>query len=348
MNTSVRNPGVPEAEVTPEELEAVFSARAGGVDGGDVDLREGLSYLGARGLIGHRDPLVQSDVLREVSASCMASAFSLWAQVMVVRYLEHPGSEFLADLSGELRQATLAGSTAMAGAFQDADGFRELETRYLREGSDVVITGSVRWASNLFEDGFVMVLAARGEDGSRIVVAVPSGTPGLEVRPARDLLALGSTASGSVYLDEVRVGPEWIVSVRFEEFVESVRPEFLAYQCAFCLGLADASLSVSADRLGHSYDGFADEHALLLARSEAVSSAQRAVLVPGLTKRELVETRLEAAAVAHDAVTLESKLVGGAGYVSHSPTARRLREAAFLPIQSPTEGHLRWQLAASA
>jgi hypothetical protein len=36
--------------------------------------------------------------------------------------------------------------------------------------------------------------------------------------------------------------------------------------------------------------------------------------------------------------------VGGRGYAMSSPTARRAREAAFLPVQSPTEGHLRWVL----
>ena len=37
--------------------------------------------------------------------------------------------------------------------------------------------------------------------------------------------------------------------------------------------------------------------------------------------------------------------MGGAGYVAKSPTARRLREASFLPVQSPTEGHLRYELS---
>ena len=31
--------------------------------------------------------------------------------------------------------------------------------------------------------------------------------------------------------------------------------------------------------------------------------------------------------------------------MAESPMARRLREATFLPVQSPTEGHLRYELS---
>ena len=42
---------------------------------------------------------------------------------------------------------------------------------------------------------------------------------------------------------------------------------------------------------------------------------------------------------------LSCRLLEAAGYVASSPTARRLREASFLPVQSPTEGHLRFELS---
>jgi hypothetical protein len=44
------------------------------------------------------------------------------------------------------------------------------------------------------------------------------------------------------------------------------------------------------------------------------------------------------------ATRLESTVVGGAGYAVGSPANRRFREAAFLPVQSPSEGQLRWEL----
>ena len=60
--------------------------------------------------------------------------------------------------------------------------------------------------------------------------------------------------------------------------------------------------------------------------------------------RELFSLRLDAALLTGRATRIEGKVVGGRGYAMSSPTARRAREAAFLPVQSPTEGHLRWVL----
>jgi hypothetical protein len=63
---------------------------------------------------------------------------------------------------------------------------------------------------------------------------------------------------------------------------------------------------------------------------------------------ELVRLRFDSACLTTAAVALEAKAAGGRGYVSTSATARRLREAAFLPIQAPTEAQLRWELSRSA
>ena len=52
---------------------------------------------------------------------------------------------------------------------------------------------------------------------------------------------------------------------------------------------------------------------------------------------DLLRLRLDAMSTAVRAVQLELSALGGRGYLADSPTARRLREAAFLPVQSPTE-----------
>jgi alkylation response protein AidB-like acyl-CoA dehydrogenase len=63
------------------------------------------------------------------------------------------------------------------------------------------------------------------------------------------------------------------------------------------------------------------------------------------TRAELLAMRLAAAEVATGAATLEAKTAGGKGYASSSGASRRYREAAFIPVQSPSESQLRWELA---
>jgi len=47
-------------------------------------------------------------------------------------------------------------------------------------------------------------------------------------------------------------------------------------------------------------------------------------------------------------VATEAKVLGGRGFLATSGTARRLREVAFLPIQSPTEAQLLTELSRGA
>lgn len=343
--TTVLRSGLP-ADLS-EEIASRFARRAADVDAGGADIFEGLRYLAQHDLVGGVDLPTQAAAVRTVSSGCMASAFALWAQVMVVNYLDRSSSPQLVPCAERIRRAVLAGSTAMAGAFQDADGYRPLGTTYRRDGHVVVLDGVIRWASNLRADGFVMVLAARGEDGGRLVVAVPSEAEGLVIRPQPELLALGGTASSSVELSGVRVAPEWILTEDLGTFVDAVRPAFLLLQSAFCLGIADAALLSITDRIGGAFDGYRVQRRELLARRAELDERHERLLTTDPTARSLVEIRLDTAALAQDAVSLEMRVVGGAGYVATSPTARRLREAAFLPVQSPTEGHLRWKLAAS-
>ena len=54
-----------------------------------------------------------------------------------------------------------------------------------------------------------------------------------------------------------------------------------------------------------------------------------------------LRARKELAELAVAAVWLELEAAGGAGYLSESETARRLREAAFFPVQSPSLVQLR-------
>lgn len=342
MATALRSGLAPDVS---EELTSRFAERAGDVDSGRVDIFEGLRFLAGLGLVGDVDLPTQAAVVRAVSRGCMASAFALWAQAMVVDYLGRSQSSELLTRAERMRRGALAGSTAMAGAFQDADGYRPLGTRFRREGRDVVLDGSIRWASNLHEDGFVMVLGARDADGHRIVVAVPSDADGLVVHPQPELLALGGTASSSLELSGVRVAPEWILTEGFDTFVDAVRPAFLLLQSAFCLGLADAALRSTSERLDGAFEGYRTQRLDLLVRRAELDERHELLLTGDPAPRSLVEIRLDAASLAQDAVALETRVVGGAGYVATSPTARRLREAAFLPIQSPTEGHLRWKLA---
>ena len=94
---------------------------------------------------------------------------------------------------------------------------------------------------------------------------------------------------------------------------------------------------------------FVDEHATLAGDHASVRTRlyEFAGHVEEAPIGELIRLRLDASHVAVASTRREATLRGGAGYAIGHPTNRRFCETAFLPIQSPSEGQLRWELAQS-
>lgn len=349
----VRGPA-PGAPAVLEPLREEFFRNAAQVDCGERDTRPGLRLLGehdvlALGAPGNRDGHLPEAVrlIEEIAASCMSSAFSLWAQRMVIEFLELAAHSAAArEVLPGLRSGELVGCTAMASALRDVSGIEEVPVRARRVDGGLVLDGPIRWASNLFP-GAVVVLPVHlgGED--RAVVCLRTTDAGVRVHDAPTLMALGATASCAVTLSGVRVPSGNVLTEDLPGFVQRFRPTFLLLQTALCSGLAGQSLRGVTPRLGGLNAVFADDAAALEARHASVRGRLLTYAAAPSTASvaELLRLRLDGAHVAGEATRLEVTVCGGAGYLAGSPANRRLREAAFLPVQSPTEGQLRWELS---
>lgn len=224
------------------------------------------------------------------------------------------------------------------------------------------VSGHIAWASNV-GPGTVVVFPARveresggdsdgspggatggaqgGDSGKRIILATVVGEPGLTTKPVADLLALGATRSASLLFDQHHVPTERVVAYSLEA-AKALRTPHLLLQSAFCLGLAGRSLREAAGQLSAAPEVLADHnvrlreaHRVLRARfHQAVNDPQNAAPV------EVTLVRYEAARLAGTAARHEAALVGGRGYVTTHATNRRMREACFLPVQSPSEVQL--------
>jgi alkylation response protein AidB-like acyl-CoA dehydrogenase len=83
----------------------------------------------------------------------------------------------------------------------------------------------------------------------------------------------------------------------------------------------------------------------LAAAEEALATLAAAVGgAKSPTKKELLSLRLAAAELSGASADLEIRTAGGKGYASRTSASRRYREAAFIPVQSPSEAQLRWEL----
>jgi alkylation response protein AidB-like acyl-CoA dehydrogenase len=326
------------------DLRSLFADRAAAVDTGAEDVRAGLRALGERGLLDGGLP-DRVDLVRTVAGGCLASAFAIWSQSMVLEYLgAAPPS---ADLpTGDLRSGRVTGATALAPAIADLAGRAEVPVVARADGEGWRLDGPIRWASNLFDDA-VVVTPARTEDGGRLVAMFRLDAPGVDRAASAELLALGGTGTGGLELRGVAA--DAVLSRDLRAFMSVCRPAMLLMQSALAVGLAEAAVAASGGGLTGVNAVLTGDHAALAERLTDVTGRLRAhAEAPvGLTPPRLAGLRLDAMRLAADAVRLETVVAGGGGYRAASATSRRVREAAFLPVQAPTEGHLRAELAAS-
>ena len=327
-------------------VRARAAERARATDEADTTPFETLRELGQRGLLdlglGGGDLRGQAAVVFDLAAECTATAFSLWGHRSGLEYLDAVG----APVASELRTGDVPLCSAMAPAFKAAAGIGEIPVTLTRRGDHLVLDGTVPWASNLYPDAVVILPVVR-EDGHTAIVRTRVAAHGVSVRPLENLMALNATASGILRLEGVEIDAEQdVLTEDVPGFLATVRGPFLLLQTSFCLGLSAAALTSARENLGGVGEMFREDLEDAVAKQQRLrADLVRLAREPrAAAPRELLQLRLDAALLTGEATRLEAKIVGGRGYALSSPTARRAREAAFLPVQSPTEGHLRWEL----
>ena len=326
------------------------AAGAEDVDAGRADVRGALRRLGGVGVFGTDDDdptdalLATVRMLRRLASVSLATAFSAWSQRMVLEYLRCcPPPEPLTDLVAGLRAGTVPGATALAPAVADLAGTGTLPVTAVRDGAGWRLSGTVRWASNLFDDA-VVVTPARTADEGRVVALFRLTDPGATPTVPYELLGLGGTGTGGVELRDLTVAPGHVLTDDLASFMALCRPAMLLMQTALAVGVADAALTAAGEHLAvvlrPDVDALGERRDDVVRRLEDLAG-DRVGVHPG----DLARLRLSALDVAAEAVRLESAAAGGPGYLAASATARRVREAAFLPVQAPTYVQLRREVA---
>lgn len=330
-----------------------LAARAASIDRGQTDPIHDLRMLAEELALFdvHATALPHAVAgIEAVSRHSLAVGFLAWGQRMAAEYLRAgPDTALLTPRLAEVINVQRRGVSAMAAGQRQAVGLGRAPVTAMSHGAGGYrLNGEIAWASNVDESS-VIVLAANLPDGQTRVVMVAGED--VDFLPAPPLLALDATASGSLRLNDVAVTAEAVIHTDLRQCLAGIRPRFLLLQSAFCSGVVAEALTAASPLLTGTAELYAPDHAELSRRYRAAhdrlhSFAHRAEAPsPDLSIVELLELRLELADLAAHSTRLGLNVAGGRGYAVASAANRRFREAAFLPVQSPSESQLRWELA---
>ncbi|MDK4326649.1 acyl-CoA dehydrogenase family protein [Corynebacterium propinquum] len=332
----------------PEDIRTTLQENASAVDKGEKSARYGLELLAQHGLLNTDDLVATVRLVRGLAREDLSVAFSTWADLMVLTYLKAADSQH-PQLIEAIENGTRPGVTGMASVFKYAAGAGDLDLQAQAVNGGYKVSGKLKWASNLADDS-IIVSGAHSDQGGQILFVVDGNAEGLTLGTPFGLLGLNATASAWVEFDEVFVAEENILTTSFPDYLPRVRPTFLLLQTSECLGVAESAIAAASGKTVGINEVFADDVAQTYDKITELISIQESIAEKAASGEQvaftdLLRLRLNAAEAAVQAANLEIRVAGGAGYAQSSPASRRYREATFIPVQSPSEGQLKWQLA---
>jgi alkylation response protein AidB-like acyl-CoA dehydrogenase len=315
----------------------------------------GLFRLGVPVLLGGHGGHVNDAIagVAAVSEHSLAAGFVFWGQRTFIEYLLQSPNEALRNrLLPGLLAGSRAGATGLSNAMKFLSGIEGLQIKATKTDGSFRVDGHLPWVTNLRVSGFDVAAAIQAEGNNPAFVAsLSSEDIGLERSGDLDLMAMRATSTAAIKIDNVRIGVDRILHHNASEWLPKVRPAFLGLQCAMAIGLARRSISETTSRLKNGRD-------ILREPSEALTNAlviAEAQLQEGLrgtsferSAEKLFELRIGFAEIAAKAVQLELSAAGGRAYLTQPGEGfqRRLREAAFIPIITPSLVQLKTALVA--
>ena len=290
-----------------------------------------------------------------VAQHSLTAAFVFWGHRTFIEYL-------IQSPNGALRDAWLprmldgrhGGATGLSNAMKYLGGVESLQIHAADTPEGFTVTGKLPWVTNLRKEGFIVAAVAQRPNGPPVILAIPHDAQGVARSADLDLVAMRSSNTAAIDLVDVPLDRAWVIDDDALRFLPRVRPAFLGLQCGLSIGLARRSLQEARQAESALAPEIAElEHRLAVATHRVldgvISNAFRAHAAP------LFEARIELADVAAAAAALEIQAAGGRGYL-RAPTAnktaagvtRRWREAAFIPIVTPSLTQLKLELARRA
>ncbi|KQM76399.1 acyl-CoA dehydrogenase [Xylophilus sp. Leaf220] len=351
-----------------EELRTWLAGHAESLDAEATHAHEVVPRLAQAGLFGLGVPQAAGgqggstadavEAIAAVAGQSLAAAFVFWGQRSFIEYLlQSPNAVLRERALPALLRGEIAGASGLSNAMKYLGGIAELQVHATDAvgGRGWLLQGRVPWCTNLRGgapgDFLAAVAVQRPGGGPPFVAALPAGRAGLQRSPDLDLIALRGSNTAALDIDTLPLGASDLLHPDANAWLPQVRPAFLALQCGLSIGLARAALSTAAEAAGSARGVLAapvERHGRTLGQTvEALNAGlQNGSFVT--QPAALFRLRLALADLAQQAVHLELLAGGGKAYHRDQPLsfARRWREAAFIPIVTPSVTQLQGALQA--
>ncbi|WP_250517036.1 acyl-CoA dehydrogenase family protein [Caballeronia sp. INDeC2] len=291
------------------------------------------------------------DTVAAVAQRSLTAAFVLWGHRTFIEYvLQSDNHALRGHVLPRLLNGEIAGATGLSNAMKYLSNIEALQMHATRHADGFSLSGGLPWITNLRREGFIAAAAFDHDDGAPpSIFAIAHDAPGVARSGDLDLIGLRASNTAALTVNGTVLDERHRLTADARNWLLRVRPAFLGLQCGMSVGLAQGALLATAQAGASSRESIRAETEAL----EAALAGQRVALKQGVLDgtfferpSALFELRIALVDTVTRALSLEVQASGGRGYLrNQGGTARRVREASFIPIVTPSLVQLKAQLA---
>lgn len=299
--------------------------------------------------------------MAQIGEVCLSTAFTHWCQTACARYIQlSDNTAAQQEWLPALASGRQLGGTGLSNTFKSCCEIERFLLTARREGEGYVINGTLPWVSNLGEDHiFVTGCPVEGEAGLLFFI-VHCQQPGFRLVDGAHFTALEGTRTLACQFRDVHIAPSRVLAHPADStaYLQRIQPGMILAQLGMGIGLIrDCLRLIEQSGKTHAHiNAFesdqADELRAALAGAEAEVFRLAALLdagpapaeLPGLLT-EVLKIRLAGGELSLRAANAAMLHQGARGYLRGATAQRRLREAYFVAIVTPSLKHLRREIA---
>lgn len=313
--------------------------------------REFLHRLGEAGVFvapGRHEnlgPVIRSAA--QVARVCGSTGFLVWCHNASAWYLANTDNAGLrARYFDEIGAARRLAGTALSNPVKHYAGIESLKLSGRRVSGGYEVSGTLPWVSNLGPDhAFAIVFSV---EDSAVMAYLTADRPGLARLPGATFAALEGTATFALRFDRVFIPQADLLGLPADRFLRRVQAGFVLLQLGLGFGLiagalddirdADRAHAAANQHLPDRPDALED--ALHSLETRAATLAADPLNPSPACLRSVLRLRLDTAELALRATQSAALHSGARGFIATSAPQRRVREAHFFAILTPSVRHL--------
>jgi hypothetical protein len=299
--------------------------------------------------------------MAKIGESCLSTAFMHWCQTACARYIQLSDNDAAkTEFLPHLANGTQLGGTGLSNTFKSCCEIERFLLSAERVEGGYLINGTLPWVSNLGDDHiFVTGCPVEGDD-RLVFFIVQCNQPGFKLVNGAQFTALEGTRTLACQFRNVRIDDSRVLAhpEQAADYLARIQPGMILAQLGMGIGLIRDCIRLieSAGRTHEHVNRFETDQAteLCVALETAEGKVQRLAerIDAGFPAAEqpavlldVLRIRLAGGELALRAANAAMLHQGARGYLRTATAQRRLREAYFVAIVTPSLKHLRREIA---